>query len=87
MLIGICAATLTAYWPVHEFNMEIGGFFMDDASCLLTFFAWWGRVAEIASLQIVKVDRRIESGCYVLKIQTPQGREQKNCCELNHSIS
>eukprot|EP00434_Breviolum_minutum_P042735 symbB.v1.2.038054.t1/scaffold5798.1/size23537/1 len=31
LLIGICAATLTAYWPVHEFNMEIGGFFMDDA--------------------------------------------------------
>lgn len=87
MLIGICAATLTAYWPVHEFNMEIGGFFMDDASCLLTFFAWWGRVAETASLQIVKVDCRIESGCYVLKIQTPQGRQQKNCCELNHSIS
>ena len=51
------------------------------------FFAWWGRVAETASLQIVKVDCRIESGCYVLKIQTPQGRQQKNCCELNHSIS
>ena len=32
MLLAVCVA-MTAYWPLREFNMETGGFFMDDVAC------------------------------------------------------
>ena len=31
MLLAVCVA-MTAYWPLREFNMETGGFFMDDVA-------------------------------------------------------
>eukprot|EP00435_Cladocopium_sp_Y103_P072511 s177_g40.t1 len=31
LLFAVCVASLTAYWPLREFNLEQGGFFMDDA--------------------------------------------------------
>ena len=33
LLFAVCVASMTAYWPLREFNMETGGFFMDDVAC------------------------------------------------------